>query len=294
MQAETESGTRERAADIDGATRLIAHIGYPTRTFKAPLIYNPYFRSIGLNAVVVPMGVPAEAFETTVPALLRLTNLHGALITMPHKVRVVGILDEISTTARIAGACNAVLRRPDGTLVGDMFDGEGFVRGLVRKGCRIAGASALVVGAGGVGSAIAASLAAAGVARLRLFDVDGAMADGLAERLRHHYGTIAVSTGANDASDCAIVVNATPLGMRPDDPLPTDMERIAPEAFVGEVVLSEAMTPFLRAAAARGCHVQIGLDMLYEMIPAYLEFFGFPTTTPERLRVLSAVPGELA
>ena len=78
---------------------------------------------------------------------------------MPHKVTTTHLVDEITTTARIAGACNAVLRRPDGSLLGDMFDGAGFVRGVERKGRRIAGARALVVGCGGVGSAIAASLA---------------------------------------------------------------------------------------------------------------------------------------
>ena len=95
-------------------------------------------------------------------ALFKLTNIRGALVTMPHKIATIALMDAVSATARIAGACNAILRRPDGTLVGDMFDGEGFVRGVLRKGRRVAGARALVVGAGGVGSAIAASLAAAG------------------------------------------------------------------------------------------------------------------------------------
>ncbi len=69
--------------------------------------------------------------------------------------------------------------------------------------------------------------------------------------------------------------------------MPTDPSRLAPEAFVGEVVMASEVTPFLAAARARGCRTQVGLDMLFEMIPAYLEFFGFPTTTPERLRALA-------
>ena len=106
---------------------------------------------------------------------------------MPHKVTTVGLVDEVTPTARIAGACNAVLRRPDGRLVGDMFDGAGFVRGVQRKGLVLAGARALVVGCGGVGCAIAASLAAAGLAGIGLFDAAPAAADGLADRLRQHY-----------------------------------------------------------------------------------------------------------
>jgi shikimate dehydrogenase len=272
---------------INGETILIAHLGYPTKTFKAPMIYNPYFEKVGVNAVVVPMGVKAENYVEFLEALFRLTNIRGALVTMPHKVTTLGLMDEVSKTARIAGACNAILRRPDGSLAGDMFDGEGFVRGVARKGRRIAGASALVVGSGGVGSAIAASLAAAGVARLGLFDAQPASAEALKSRLEAQYPRLEAQIGSKDPSGFDIVVNATPIGMNDGDPLPLDVERIAPSTFVGEVVMKQEMTPFLRAARARGCTIQVGVDMLFEQIPAYLEFFGFPTTTPDELRAVA-------
>jgi shikimate dehydrogenase len=218
-----------------------------------------------------------------------MTNLRGALVTMPHKVSTVGMLDEVTPTARIAGACNAILKRPDGSLLGDMFDGAGFVRGVLRKGKTLTGARALVVGAGGVGSAIAASLAAAGIAGIGLFDAHGTAADSLGNRLKEHYPGLAVRTGSNDAEGYDVIVNATPLGMKPGDPLPVDVAKIAPSAFVGEVVMKEEYTPFLRAVMEKGCKVQVGTDMLFEQIPAYLEFFGFKTTTPEQLRELSQI-----
>jgi shikimate dehydrogenase len=199
----------------------------------------------------------------------------------------VDLLDEVTPTVRVAGSCNAILKRADGSLLGDMFDGAGFVRGVRRKGRRIEGARALVVGCGGVGSAIAASLAGAGIAMLGLFDANGPSAEALARRLRDHYPSIDVRTGSSDPAGYDIVVNATPLGMRDEDPLPFDVARLAPEAFVGEVVLKHEMTPLLRAASARGCAFQVGTDMLFEQIPAYLEFFGFPSTTPEALRALA-------
>src|SRR5690349_8605543 len=102
---------------IRGTTTLIAHLGYPTEAFKAPMIYNPYFEKAGIDAVVVPMGVRAEDYPEVLTALFRLTNIRGALVTMPHKVTTAGLLDEVTTTVRIAGSCNAVLRRPDGTLL---------------------------------------------------------------------------------------------------------------------------------------------------------------------------------
>lgn len=265
---------------ISGTTRLIAHLGYPIEGFKAPMIYNPYFEAVGIDARVMPMGVRAEDYPTVLPALFRLTNVLGALVTMPHKITTASLVDELSPTAAIAGSCNAILLRPDGSLLGDMFDGEGFVRGALRKGCVIRGARALVIGSGGVGSAIAASLAAAGVAALSLFDERPVAAEQLGARLKRHYPTLDVQVGTRDPAGFEIVVNATPLGMKEGDPLPMDVSRITPGSFVGEVVMKSEMTPLLAAAKARDCCVQVGTDMLYEMIPAYLEFSAFRPPLP--------------
>ncbi len=272
---------------IRGSTGLIAHLGFPTHAFKAPMIYNPYFEQAGIDAIVVPMGCRPEHYADVLHAIFTLENIRGALITMPHKVTTMALLDDVAPAARIAGACNAVRRSADGRLQGDMFDGEGFVRGLQRKGCAVKGARALLVGTGGVGSAIAASLAAAGASTIGLFDVHAPSALALAERLRPHYPALTVDTGANDPAGFDIVVNATPMGMNDGDPMPMDVSRIAPQAFVGEVVMKQEMTAFLQAAQARGCRFQIGTDMLFEQIPAYLEFFGLPTTTPENLRAVA-------
>jgi len=238
---------------------------------------------------VMPMGVKAEDYATVLQSLFRLTNIRGALVTMPHKVTTTGLVDELTPTARIAGACNAILRRPDGTLLGDQFDGAGFTRGVERKGRSLKGARAFVLGSGGVGSAIAASLAAAGVAGLALFDTNTAAVEALADRLRKHYSQLVVKTGSKDPAGYDVVVNATPLGMNEGDPLPFDTDRISPGTFVGEVVMKSEYTPLLRAAKEKGCAVQVGTDMLFEMIPAYLEFFGFGTATPEQLRAVSQI-----
>jgi shikimate dehydrogenase len=274
---------------ITGRTRLIVHLGYPTESFKAPMIYNPWFEMKGINAVVVPVGVQPPQYSALLKALFSTTNVHGALVTMPHKVATTQLVDEMTTTAKIAGACNAILRRSDGTLLGDMFDGAGFVRGVERKGTRIAGARALVIGCGGVGSAIAASLAAAGSLEIGLYDPVTASAEALADRLRQHYPALSVVAGSKDPEGYDIVVNATPLGMKPGDSMPVDIDRVAPTTFVGEVVMKEEYTPLLRAAMEKGCTVQVGTDMLFEMIPAYLEFFGFGTSTPEELRTVATI-----
>ena len=127
-------------------------------------------------------------------------------------------------------------------------------------------------------------LAGAGIAAISLYDVNSPAAEGLAQRLRTHYPAIEVATGSNDPAGLDLVVNATPMGMNPGDPLPLDVARLDARTFVGEVVMQAEMTAFLTAAQARGCRIQVGSDMLFEQIPGYLEYFGFPTTTAQVLR----------
>jgi shikimate dehydrogenase len=275
--------------EISGNTRLIAHLGYPTTTFKAPMIYNPWFENQGIDIKVVPMGIRADDYAQLIPSLFRMTNIIGALVTMPHKVSTCDLVQSLSPTAQIAGACNAIRLEPDGTLRGDMFDGDGFVRGMLRKGIPVQGARALVVGSGGVGSAIAASLAAAGVESLALYDSRPSSCEELASRLRRHYPALTVQIGLRNPQGFSIVVNATPLGMNAGDELPVDIHALTPGSFVGEVVMKSEITPFLHAAMKRDCQIQPGTDMLFEMIPAYMEFFGLPEVTPEALRKVAKI-----
>ena len=273
-----------------GADLLLVETVFDTLNCKAALFaIDDYFERHGIDAVVVPMGCRAENYREFLPLVFKLSNIHGALVTMPHKVTTVALLDEVSTTAKVAGSCNAVRPGPGGRLVGDMFDGEGFVRGVLRKGRRLAGARVLVVGSGGVGSAIAASLAKAGVGELAVFDAHVPMMTALAGRLRGHYPDLRLATGSNDPAGFDVVVNATPLGMKDGDPLPLDATRLQPSTFVGEVVMKSEVTPLLAAARARGCETQVGIDMLFEQIPANLEFFGLPTTTPDELREVARI-----
>ena len=172
---------------ISGRTQVIAHLGYPTESFTAPMIYNPWFAHRGIDAVVVPMGVHAEDYAAFLRPLFRLSNIRGALVTMPHKVATAGMLDAVSAAVEIAGSCNAILHRADGTLYGDMFDGVGFTRAAKAKGFAFAGINCLIVGASGVGSAIAAAIASEKSGSIALHDIRAGVAEGLAARLRRHF-----------------------------------------------------------------------------------------------------------
>ena len=275
---------------ISGTTTLIAHVGYPTFAFKSPMIYNPWFEKNNIDAVVVPMGIKPEEYREIFPLLFKMTNIRGALVTMPHKVTTTELVDELTRSPWWQARPMRCWCREDGSLLGDQFDGAGFARGVARKGFDVTGKSALVVGNGGVGSPIAASLVDAGLARIALFDPFISASEALAERISKHYPDVEVVVGSKDPEGYDLVVNATPLGMKDGDPLPVDPDRIAPSTFVADVVMRQEITPFLQAAIDKGCQIQVGKDMLFEQIPAYLEFFGFGTTTPDELRAVSQIP----
>jgi shikimate dehydrogenase len=274
---------------ISGRTQIIAHLGYPTESFTAPMIYNPWFARRSIDAVVVPMGVRAEHYDAFLRPLFSLSNIRGALVTMPHKVTTPGLLDRVSAAVEIAGSCNAILKRPDGSLDGEMFDGIGFTRAAKAQGFDFAGADCLIVGAGGVGSAIAAAIAPERPRSVALYDVREGVAEALADRLRRHYPGLDIRLGGNDPVGYGLVVNATPLGMTEGDPLPFDPERLSPGALVGDVVLGAGVTPLLQAAARHGCRTLVGTDMLFEQIPAYLEFFGYGHATTDELRAVAKI-----
>jgi shikimate dehydrogenase len=269
---------------IRGSTRIYPVIGCPVSQVRAPSLYNPYFERVGIDAVVVPIEVPVEIYPQYLKTLLSAPNIPGAMITVPHKRVTVDLLDDCSMAVRAAGACNAVVRRPDGTLYGDLFDGAGFVRGLQRWGFEPAGMRCLIVGSGGVGAAMAASLAEAHVKSICLSDLSVDSANALAGRLKRYFEKVDIRVGSNDAAGYDLVVNGTPLGMRPEDPLPIDVRNLASNTLVADAVMKVDITPLLREASTRGCKIQLGREMLFEQAPLYLEFFGFGPVSSEELR----------
>jgi len=214
----------------------------------------------------------------------------GAIITMPHKRTTVGLLDECSPRVRVAGSCNAVVRRPDGTLLGDLFDGVGFVAALRRNGYPPDGARCLLIGAGGAGSAIAIALADAGVRELVIHDIVPDHTAVLLARLHRHHPRVAARSGPSDPAGFDLVVNASSAGMIAADGVPVDVSRLEATSFVAEVVMQPDVTPLLTAARARGCRTQPGIDMLFEQIPLYMEFFGLGQVNLDEMRSEARLP----
>jgi len=261
-------------AYIQGTTLLYPVIGCPVAQVQAPMLYNALFSATGIDVAVVPVEISPADYPSVLRALFRAHNVPGAMITIPHKSPTVALLDSCSDAVRIAGACNAVVRRADGSLHGDLFDGLGLVRAVTHQGLRVAGARCLVVGSGGAGAAIAAALATAGAATVQVSDFLPSQSAALAARLGQHFPNVDVRAGDAAPDGFSLVVNATPLGMRDDDALPIDVSRLAPSTFVAEIVMKRDITPLVAAARGLGCRTMLGREMLQAQMPLYLEFFG--------------------
>jgi shikimate dehydrogenase len=244
----------------NGETRVHLILGDPVGQTKSPSGLTAEFAARGVNAICVPVHIAPTHFDALVVAAKRAQNVDGIVVTIPHKFKALCHCEEASDRATFLGAANVLYRVAADRWRGDMTDGAAMVAALRRAGCDPAGRRALVVGAGGAGSAVALALVEAGVAALSVTDVDLKRCGNLIERLAAQ-APAAVRTGTADPAGFDLVINATPAGMRPDDPLPVHAARLAPSTFVADLITRPAMTPLLEAARHRGCLVVTGEDM---------------------------------
>ncbi|MCB5177411.1 shikimate dehydrogenase family protein [Microvirga lenta] len=248
--------------EITGHTRVWAILADPIHHVKTPQALNALMRKRGVDGVLIPIHVGADDLSGLVSGLRTMRNLGGLIVTVPHKTAMVALCDEVSPAARAIGAVNTVRREADGRLVGEMLDGAGFVAGLRQAGIEPKGRSAYLAGAGGAANAIAFALAEAGVSRLTVANRTRSKCEDLAQRLAEAYPGFAVEIGSPDPSGHEIVVNATSLGLRENDPLPLDADRLTPDQIVAEIIMQPETTALLAAAKERGCRTHPGGPML--------------------------------
>ena len=258
--------------DYSGATRVLYIVGDPIAQVKSPAGLTEALRARGADLIVVPAHVAPPDLPAWIAATTAMRNCDGIIVTVPHKFAALPLCIEASAQARSIGAANVMRRDASGAWYGDMLDGTGYVSGLRKLGFDPAGKTALLVGAGGAGSAIAHALVDAGVASLALHDGDDARRETLAQKLAR-YGAVKPTRGSADPSGFDLVVNATPMGMKADDPRPIDVEKLAPATFVGDVVTKPAIPPLIAAARARGCATMTGTHMFEAVRDRMVEFF---------------------
>lgn len=263
--------------EITGRTRVFGILADPIHHVRTPQALNALMRARGYDGVLVPFHARSEDLAHVVEGLRRLSNLGGLIITVPHKSAMLALCDDVSIRARDIGAVNVVRRTTEGRLVGDMLDGVGFVAGLKANCLDPRGSRAYLAGAGGAANAIAFALADAGVRVLTLANRTRAKAQDLKVRLATAYPDLPVNLGSTDPRGHDLVVNATSLGLKADDPLPLEADMLTPDQIVAEIIMQPEVTPLLAAAQARGCRTQPGLPMLSAQLALMCDTLGIPS-----------------
>lgn len=266
--------------DISGKTRVFGCIADPIGHVRAPSVFNPLFEKHGVDAVMVPLHIRPEDLASAVAGLRAMPNFGGMAITLPHKETIVAHCDGIGRMGRLVGAVNFAAFDADRRLVADNADGIGFLDGMRAAGHEATDTEMLMVGAGGAARAIGFALADAGAARLVVANRTRARAEGLAAELAAAFPGRAIEAGEPDPRGFDTVVNATSLGLAPDDALPVDPDLLAPGQLVAEVIMNPAVTPLLEAAAARGCRVHGGRPMFDCQVTAIARLFGYDFPPP--------------
>jgi shikimate dehydrogenase len=277
------------ALDIGGATQMLCLIGDPISAVQSPALFNTLFEASGTDAVCIPLQVSAEGLGAFWTGFRQIGNLAGLLVTMPHKRLIVPYLDVLDPSSAQVGAVNVARREADGRWRGAIFDGWGCVLGMIWDGNDPTGKRILLVGCGGAGSAIGFALAQMSPARLAIFDLDAQVARHVAGRISAAFPVEVEHVRASDPAGYDIVVNATPLGMSPGDPLPFDVDRLRPGTIVVDVVTKPDPTALNLAARDRGCRTQSGRPMHEGQAVYAARFFGLDYWPTHRPRV--ALPG---
>ena len=256
---------------ISGATRLNVIVGDPIAQVKSPGGMTAAFEARRHDGILVPVHVSPADLGDFLRIADRLHNLDGIIVTVPHKFDCYAHCSSATERANFLNAVNIMRRRKDGGWHGEMVDGMGCVGAIRQHGCVLEGSRALLIGAGGAGSAIGLELLENGIKELLVHDADILRRDGLIDRLARR-GKGKIGPGSTDPSGIDIVVNATPMGMRPSDPLPIDTSKLTPNIFVGCVITAPAVSPLVEAARRIGCRTSTGTDMYRALQSAMVDF----------------------
>ncbi len=243
-----------------GLTRLYIIVGDPIAQVRSPAGVTAAFAARGHDGILVPVQVSSADLPDFLSVAIRLKNLDGIVVTIPHKFACYQACAGATERAHFLRAVNLMRRRADGSWHGDMVDGLGFVGAARAKGIDPLGMRALLIGAGGAGSAIALALLEAGVAEIAIHDPVQERRDALIRQL-NGLGKGRAQVGTADPFGFNFIANATPAGMKDGDPLPVDVTRLCPSTYCGCVITRPEISPFIREARKIGCVTSTGTDM---------------------------------
>jgi shikimate dehydrogenase len=254
-----------------GASRFVFIFAHPAGHVGAPRHYTPYFQDAGLDWHMVPLDIAPENLSETIRTLAKSSSVAGFNLTMPHKPAAFELCDAVGPAAEFEGVVNTIRIEGGGRLVGESFDGGGFLNAARENGIFDPERRCVVIGAGGAGRAICHALAAAGARRLRILNETREPVETLAAKLRNRFADLKISLD-EEFDDAGLLVNATSLGLHRADALPMDPARLPDDCAVFDIIAAHR-TEFMQACAARGLKVVDGVAMIKHQLPLQTAFW---------------------
>lgn len=259
---------------------LLGLIGFPIAHSATPATQEAAARAAGLEAhyhLIEVAGAGREDLAVMLEGVRRL-GFSGINVTFPYKEAVVPLLDALSDEAAAMGAVNTIVVE-GGRLIGHNTDASGFATAYRRLGRKDGDAPVAIIGAGGVGKAIAFALAGCGVRRLRLYDVDRGKSEALAALVDARAEVEIAGSAEAAVAGAAGIVNGTPLGMLPNRDMPLPASAIQASQWVADAVYHPLWTPLLKAAQKAGATVMTGRELaIHQAVDAFRLFAGVPAS----------------
>ncbi len=261
---------------LNGKTRLFGIVGDPIEQVKSPEIVTYEMQQRGINAILVPIHIAQTDFDTVIPEILRVQNLDGLIFTIPFKARAVQYAHQLGPQAQAIGVINTLVKKSNGSWIGEMFDGLGCVESFKRKNIPLQGQKIMMMGLGGAGSAIAAAIAAEHPRSMRIFDLDPSRCERIQNIIQGISPSIQVDIGSPIVEGMNVLINATPVGMLDDPRVPINVKQLPSSLAVFEIIVKPENTPLLKIARASGCRVITGREMMLGQIKRIVDFFMEP------------------
>ena len=261
---------------VNGKTRVYAIVGDPIEQVRSPEMVTWEMQKRDHNAVLIPMHIARDEFDTVMPHIMRMRNLDGLIFTIPFKAQAIALAKTLGPQASQIGAINALKKHSNGAWSGEIFDGIGCVEAFKKRGITLQDKRLQLIGLGGAGSAICVALAYEKPKLLRLFDINAQTTERMAKMVNTISPQTVVEVGLPLAEGIDILLNASPVGMLNDARLPIAVQQFKKELIVFDAIVMPENTPLLSLAQDCGCQVVRGREMMLGQISKIVDYFFAP------------------
>ena len=261
---------------VNGKTRVYGIVGDPIEQVRSPEMVTWEMQKRDHNAVLIPMHIARDEFDTVMPQIMRMRNLDGLIFTIPFKAQAIALAKTLGPQASQIGAINALKKHSNGAWSGEIFDGIGCVEAFKQRGITLQDKRLQLIGLGGAGSAICVALAYEKPKLLRLFDINAQTTERMAKMVNTISPQTVVEVGLPLAEGIDILLNASPVGMLNDARLPLAVQQFKKELIVFDAIVMPENTPLLSLAQDCGCQVVRGREMMLGQISKIVDYFFAP------------------